>query len=90
LRRSFAEVAFDILRLIATGRSKKTKLMLGANTSSPTCDKALDRLKERGVVIPNDQGFLLTPKDIQILDYYKLSVGEVFPELLKEDIALLW
>ncbi|MCS4538055.1 MAG: winged helix-turn-helix domain-containing protein [Thaumarchaeota archaeon] len=90
MRRSFAEIAFDVLRLIATGRSAKTKLMLGANTSSPTCEKALDRLKEKGLIIPKDQSFLLTPKGAQVLDSYKQSVGEIFPELLKEDIALLW
>jgi len=70
--RSMFDIIADMLNVVS-GRTKKTKIMYGANLSYTLLQKYLDDMRQAGLVIYERKGrcYLITDKGREFLEAYK-------------------
>lgn len=83
-RRSKIEVVIDILKVIATGRMKRTHIMQRANLSWDALEKELRTLEGRGIVKSEDQRgrvyVTLTQAGYDMLGRFQ-DIVQMYPEV---------
>lgn len=71
IRRSRIDITLDILKIASNG-AKKTEIVYGANLNSNITNKYLDMLKQKDLIIQQDNIFVTTNKG---KEYQELAKG---------------